>query len=77
MQQPSIAFRSGEVMNPIRQTPKDLAFGREVIRAGCQEGINEEVTTGKSDRIRSTGAMKSSSFVDWKHGRRKGRSILW
>jgi hypothetical protein len=36
---PSIPFSSGEVMNPIPQTPEDLAFGREDLRAGFQEGI--------------------------------------
>jgi hypothetical protein len=55
-------------MNPIPQTPKDLAFGREDLPAGCQEGIYEEVTTGEAERIRSTGAMVSSSFVVWQDG---------
>jgi hypothetical protein len=52
-------------MNTPPQTPEDLAFGREDSRAGCQEGIYEEVTTGEAERIRSTGAMISSSFVVW------------
>jgi hypothetical protein len=68
LEQPSIPFSSGEVMNPIPQTPKDLAFGREDLRAGCQEGIYEEVTTGEAERIRSTDAMISSSFEVWQHG---------
>jgi hypothetical protein len=55
LEQPSIPYSSGEVMNP--QTPEDLAFGSEDLRAGCQEGIYEEVTTGEAERIRSTGAM--------------------
>jgi hypothetical protein len=50
-------------MNPIPQTPEDLAFGREDLRAGCQEGIYEEVKTGEAERTRSTGAIISSSFV--------------
>jgi hypothetical protein len=45
LEQLSNLFSSGEVMNPIRQTPEDLAFGREDLRAGCLEGIYEEVTT--------------------------------
>jgi hypothetical protein len=52
-------------MNPIPQSPEDLAFGREDLRAGCQEGIYEEVSIGEAERIRSTGAMISSSFVVW------------
>jgi hypothetical protein len=78
LEQPSIPFSSGEVMNPIPQTPEDLAFGREDIRAECQEGIYEEVTTGEAERIRSTGAMVSSSFVVWQDGPegRKGRFVV-
>jgi hypothetical protein len=52
-------------MNQITQTPEDLTFGSEDLRAGFQEGIYEEVTTGEAERIRSTGAMISSSFVVW------------
>jgi hypothetical protein len=63
LKQPSIPFSSGEVMKPIPQTPEYLAFGREDLRAGCQEGTYEEVTTGEAERICSTGAMISSSFV--------------
>jgi hypothetical protein len=55
-------------MNPIPQTPEDLAFGLEDLRNGCQEGIYEVVTTGEAERIRSTGAMISSSFVVWQDG---------
>jgi hypothetical protein len=55
-------------MNPIPKTPEDLEFGREDLRAGCQEGIYEEVTTGEVERIRSTDAMISSRFVLWKDG---------
>jgi hypothetical protein len=78
LEQPSIPFSSGEVMKPIPQTPEDLAFGREELRAGRQEGIYEEVTTGESERIRSTGAMISSSFVGWQDGPegRKGRFVV-
>jgi hypothetical protein len=46
---------SGEFMNPIPQTPEDLAFGREDLWAGCQEGIYKGVTTGEAESIRSTG----------------------
>jgi hypothetical protein len=48
------------------------------LRAGCQEGIYEEVTTGEAERIRSTGAMISSSFVVWQEGPegRKGRFVV-
>jgi hypothetical protein len=48
LEQPSILYSSGEVMNLIPQNPEDL-------RAGCQEGIYEEMTTGEAERIRSTG----------------------
>jgi hypothetical protein len=44
-------------MNSIPQTSEDLAFGREDLRAGCQEGIYEGVMTGEAEMIRSTGAM--------------------
>jgi hypothetical protein len=62
-------------MNPISQTPEDFAFGSEDLRAGCQEGLYEEVTTGEAERIRGTGAMISSSFVVWQDRPegRKGR----
>jgi hypothetical protein len=65
-------------MNPIRQTPEYLAFGREDLRAGCQEGLYEEVTTGEAERIRSTGAIISPSFVAWQDGPegRKGRFVV-
>jgi hypothetical protein len=65
-------------MNPIPQTPEDLAFGREDLWTGCQEGIYEEVTTGEAERIRSTCAMISSSFVAWQDGPegRKGRFVV-
>jgi hypothetical protein len=78
LEKPSIPFSSGKVMNPIPQTPEDLAFGREDLRAGCQEGIYKEVTTGKAERIRSTGAIISSSFVVWQDGPqgRKGPFVV-
>jgi hypothetical protein len=78
LQKPFISFSSCEFMNPIPQTPEDVAFGREELRAGCQEGIYEEVTTGKAVRIRSTGAMISSSFVIWQDGTegKKGRFVV-
>jgi hypothetical protein len=78
LQKPFISFSSSEFMNPIPQTPEDVAFGREELRAGCQEGIYEEVTTGKAVRIRSTGAMISSSFVIWQDGTegKKGRFVV-
>jgi hypothetical protein len=78
LEQPSIPFSRDEFMNPIPQTPEDLAFGREDLQAGCQEGIYEEVTIGEAERIRSTGAMISSSFVVWKDGPegRKGRFVV-
>jgi hypothetical protein len=65
-------------MNSNPQTPEDLAFGREDLQAGCQEGIYEEVTTGEAERIRSTGSMISSSFVVWQDGPegRKGRFLV-
>jgi hypothetical protein len=68
LEQPSIPFSSGEVMNPIPQTPEDLAFGSEDLRSGCQEGTYEEVMIGEAERIRTTGAMISSSFVVWQDG---------
>jgi hypothetical protein len=65
-------------MNSIPQTPDDLAFGREDLWAGCQEGIYEGVTTGEAERIRSTAAMISLSFVVRHVGpaRRKGRFVV-
>jgi hypothetical protein len=77
LEQPSIPFSSGEVMNPIPQTLEDLAFGREDLRAGCQECIHEEVTI-EAERICSTSAMISSTFVVWQDGPegRKGRFML-
>jgi hypothetical protein len=68
LEQPSITFSSGKVINPFPQTPEDLAFGREDLRAGCQEGMYKKVTTGEAERIRSTGAMISSSVVVWQDG---------
>jgi hypothetical protein len=65
VEKPSILFSSDEIMNPMPQTPEDLAFGREDLRAGCQEGIHEEVKTGEAERIRGTGVMILSSFVVW------------
>jgi hypothetical protein len=41
-------------MNPIPQTPEDLAFGCEDLRAGCQEAIYEELTTGEAEWILNT-----------------------
>jgi hypothetical protein len=78
LEQPSIPFSSSEVMNQIPQTPEDLAFRRKDLRAGCQEGIYEAVPTGEVERIRSTGAMISSSFVVWQDGPegRKGRFVV-
>jgi hypothetical protein len=78
LEQPSISFNRGEVMNPIPQTPEDLTFGREDHRDGCQKGIYEEVTTAESASIRRTGAMISSSFVVWQDGPegRKGRFVI-
>jgi hypothetical protein len=77
LEQPSIPPSSGEVMNPIPQTSEDRAFGREDLRAGCHEGIYEVVTTGEADRIRSTGAIISSTFVVWQDGTeaREGRFV--
>jgi hypothetical protein len=65
-------------MNPIPQTPEDLAFGRGDLRAGFQEGIYEEMTTGEAERIRSTDAMISSSSVVWQDGPegQKGRFVV-
>jgi hypothetical protein len=62
----------------IPKTAEDLAFGREYLRAGCHEGICEEVTTGEAERIRSTGAMISSRFVVWQDGQeeRKGCVVV-
>jgi hypothetical protein len=77
LEQPSITSSSGEVMNPIPQTPEDLAFEREDIRTGCQEGIYEKVTTEEAERIRSTGAMISSSFVVWQDGPEGRKGRLW
>jgi hypothetical protein len=78
LEQPSIPFSSGEVLNPIPQTPEHLALGREDLRAGFREGLYEKVTTGEAERIRSTGAMISSSFVVWQDGPegRKGRFVV-
>jgi hypothetical protein len=78
LEQPSIPFSSDEVMNPSPQTAEDIAFGREDLWAGCQKGIYEEVTKGEAERILSTGAMISTSFVVWQDGPegRKGRFVV-
>jgi hypothetical protein len=78
MEQPSIPFTCGTVMSPIPQTPEDLAFGREDLRADCLEGIYEEITLEAAESIRSTGEMISSSSVVWQDGPegRKGRFVV-
>jgi hypothetical protein len=78
LEQPSIPFTSGEAMTPIPQTPEDLAFGREDLRAGCQERIYEKITPEEAETIQKTGAMISSSFVVWQHGPdgRNGRFVV-
>jgi hypothetical protein len=43
-------------------------------RAGCQEGIYEEITLEAAEIIRRTGAMISSSFVMWQDGP-EGRKV--
>jgi hypothetical protein len=65
MEKPTKPFTSGETMGLIPQIPEDLAFAREDLRVGCQEGIYEEISKEEVDEIRSTGAMISSSFVVW------------
>jgi hypothetical protein len=75
-EQPSIALNSGEAMNPIPQILEDLAFEREDLQVGCQEGIYEGVSTGEAERIRSTGSMISSSFVVWQDGP-EGRKVCF
>jgi hypothetical protein len=44
------------------QSPEDLAFAREDLQVGCQEGIYEEVSREEVEEIRSTWAMVSLSF---------------
>jgi hypothetical protein len=63
-----VPHSSGEVMNLIPLTLEDLAFGCEVLRVGCQEGIYEEVMKGEAESMRSTGAMILSIFVVWQDG---------
>jgi hypothetical protein len=65
MEKPTTSFTWGETMGLIPQSPEDLAFSREDLRAGFQEGIYEEVSRSEVDEIRCTGAMVSSSFVVW------------
>jgi hypothetical protein len=83
---PSRSVRDyGATLHPFQQRrshepdSSDPGGPREDLRAGCQEGICEEVTTGEAERIRSTGAMISSSFVVWQDGpdRREGKGALW
>jgi hypothetical protein len=50
-------------MRLIPQSPEDLAFAREDLRAGCQEGIYEEVSREEVEEIRSTGAMEFCSVT--------------
>lgn len=78
MEKPTTPFTSGEAMGLIPQSPEDLAFAREDLRVGCQEGIYEEVSREEVEEIRSTGAMVSSSFVVWQEGAegRKGRFVV-
>jgi hypothetical protein len=77
LEQPSVSFSSGKVMNPIPHTPEDIAFVRGELRAGCQEAIHEEVKTGEAKDIRSTGAV-TSTFAVQRNGPegRKGRFAL-
>jgi hypothetical protein len=65
-------------MSPIPQTPEDLAFGREDLRAGCLEGIYEEITLEEAENVIRTGAMISSSFAVWLDGPevRNGRFVV-
>jgi hypothetical protein len=68
----------GKTMRLIPQSPEELAFAREDLRAGCQEGIYEEVSRVEVEEIRSTGAIVSSSFVVWQEGAEgcKGRFVV-
>jgi hypothetical protein len=68
MEKPTKPVTSGETMGLIPQSPEVLAFIREDLRAGCQEGIYEEVSRVEVEEIRSTDAMVSSSFVVWQEG---------
>jgi hypothetical protein len=75
---PSRSVRdSGAALHPFHQRRSHEPDSSDP-GAGCQEGIYEEVTTGEAERIRSTGAMISSSFVVWQDGQdgRKGRFVV-
>jgi hypothetical protein len=66
---------SGATLDPFQQRRSHEPDSSD---PGCQEVIYEEVTSGEAERIRSTGAMISSSFVVWQDGpeRRKGRFVV-
>jgi hypothetical protein len=78
MEKPTTPFTSGETMGLIPQSPEDLVFAREDLRAGCQQGIYEEVSRVEVEEIRSTGAIISPSIVVWQEGAegRKGRFVV-
>jgi hypothetical protein len=71
LEQPSIPFTSGDSMNPAPQTPEDLAFGREDLRAGCQEGIYEQINPGEAEKFRKMGGndiIELCGVAGWTRG---------
>jgi Reverse transcriptase (RNA-dependent DNA polymerase) len=75
---PTIPFVSGEVMGELPQSAEDLRFGIEDLRAGCAEGIYEEVSREDVNAVQAKGCMISSAFVVWQDGLegRKGRFVV-
>jgi Reverse transcriptase (RNA-dependent DNA polymerase) len=75
---PTIPFVSGEVMGELPQSAEDLEFGIADLRAGCKEGIYEDISAEDANLIRAKGNMISSAFVVWQEGveGRKGRFVV-
>jgi hypothetical protein len=75
---PTIPFVSGEVMGELPQSVEDLKFGVEDLRAGCEEGIYEEIREEEVNSLQAKGCMISSAFVVWQDGveGRKGRFVV-
>jgi hypothetical protein len=53
-------------------------FGVEDLRAGCDEGIYEEISREEVNALRAKGCMISSAFLVWQDGvdGRKGLFVV-
>jgi hypothetical protein len=65
---PTIPFVSGEVMGELPQSAEDLRFGIEDLRAGCAEGIYEEVSREDVSAVQAKGCMISSELWSGRTG---------